>query len=797
MADVLPPLVVDGSVLAIPRASATQNGYLSREDYILFSGTTAVPVTSFNTRTGDIILLEDDVLAALGYVPLNKHGGTMTGPLILNADPVAALGAATRQFVLSQLAPAAGLPGVVLLSAYGTSGSPEVFTGNTSLGSTTLVINRPSDFVVGQGIFIAGAGPSSGDLVTKVNAIAGTSITLQNAASTSRSATKVQHDDTVALQTALNTQVAAGGGTIFVPPGFYRLNGPLGDFNSIIKLPFVASYPATSAGLATAVGLIAFNQPFPGFGPEPTFPGCAIFQTDQAGSDTNSAMFSAAPWVNNRPDLSSRLTLYMSNLTIQTYDNPRISGLDFGMCGNTILENITIDTGAANPSLLSEPTHGTFGIRTPQPGTGISADSFNMLTVGGYGIGIRFSEAFNSAWFVVGLCGVGMQCDSTSVHQAYGNCQLSQCKTLVQVNSPQPFDMNIDMQVDPNGSNWYYTPPGHDIYDPGNLATGIIKYVKVVVNSTSPGTASNTGLANCTLINMHGLGSRVAGTQSFADLVTTPDLNVTGTLHLSDGVRQEIVNFGPDNSADPGYRHLEVPNIAGGPGERTALWASGAGVETSLPGSLNTGLVSYWNFNEATGATVLDNHGSNNLIDAGGCTSQPGHVAPTSLARGFNGSSQYLAIGDGSQVGLNPGNSSFTISCWVYLNSKAATQTIIGKTLAPPAYPDAYFLQYSQASDKFLWVIADTALGYHQLPLSSFGSPPINTWIFIVAWLDASANKIYAQVNNGAVDMLDLAGAIPNASPGNFQIGAYGYPEAQLLNGRIDAVGFWNRVLST
>jgi len=40
-----------------------------------------------------------DVTSALGYTPVNKAGDTMTGDLILNADPTNALGAATKQYV--------------------------------------------------------------------------------------------------------------------------------------------------------------------------------------------------------------------------------------------------------------------------------------------------------------------------------------------------------------------------------------------------------------------------------------------------------------------------------------------------------------------------------------------------------------------------------------------------------------------------------------------------------------------------------------------------------------------------
>jgi len=40
-----------------------------------------------------------DVTNALGYTPVNQSGDTMTGDLILNADPTNALGAATKQYV--------------------------------------------------------------------------------------------------------------------------------------------------------------------------------------------------------------------------------------------------------------------------------------------------------------------------------------------------------------------------------------------------------------------------------------------------------------------------------------------------------------------------------------------------------------------------------------------------------------------------------------------------------------------------------------------------------------------------
>ena len=58
-------------------------------------------VTAFNARTGSVTLNSTDVLNASGLL---NTGGTMTGALVLNADPSVALGAATKQYVDNEVA---------------------------------------------------------------------------------------------------------------------------------------------------------------------------------------------------------------------------------------------------------------------------------------------------------------------------------------------------------------------------------------------------------------------------------------------------------------------------------------------------------------------------------------------------------------------------------------------------------------------------------------------------------------------------------------------------------------------
>jgi hypothetical protein len=58
-----------------------------------------ITVNGKGLTTGTSAVLASDINASLGYTPLNKAGDTMSGLLILSADPVNVFGAATKQYV--------------------------------------------------------------------------------------------------------------------------------------------------------------------------------------------------------------------------------------------------------------------------------------------------------------------------------------------------------------------------------------------------------------------------------------------------------------------------------------------------------------------------------------------------------------------------------------------------------------------------------------------------------------------------------------------------------------------------
>lgn len=101
---------------------------------------------------------------------------------------------------------------------YGASGSSQSTTGSITTGTNTLTIAGAIDFVDGQGISIVGAGVAGADLITQISSGGGTvNLVLVDNASTTVSGAAVEHDDTIAIQAAIDSL----GGTI-TSPGIVR-----------------------------------------------------------------------------------------------------------------------------------------------------------------------------------------------------------------------------------------------------------------------------------------------------------------------------------------------------------------------------------------------------------------------------------------------------------------------------------------------------------------------------------------------------------------------------------------------
>jgi hypothetical protein len=75
---------------------------------------------------------------------------------------------------------------------------------------------------------------------------------------------------------------------------------------------------------------------------------------------------------------------------------------------------------------------------------------------------------------------------------------------------------------------------------------------------------------------------------------------------------------------------------------------------------------------------------------------------------------------------------------------------------------------------------------------STFGSPALNTWYFLVAWYDSVADTLNIQINNGTVDGKSNATGCFDSAKG-FTLGDFAFTP---FDGLLDEVGIWKKVLS-
>lgn len=183
------------------------------------------------------------------------------------------------------------------------------------------------------------------------------------------------------------------------------------------------------------------------------------------------------------------------------------------------------------------------------------------------------------------------------------------------------------------------------------------------------------------------------------------------------------------------YRGEEAPSAAA---TSTAVDSSG----NNRPGAYNgptNGPSTHWTFDENGGTTAADSSGAANtgtLVNAP--TWSNGRI---NHALTFNGSSQYVT---GARAGVRT-DTSFSVSAWVYLTSKATYSTAVSQD---GSNISGFFLQYSQGLDRWAFVIRtsdSTSAGLDTAQGSA--APSLNTWYHLLGVYDSAAHQISLYVN--------------------------------------------------
>jgi Concanavalin A-like lectin/glucanases superfamily/Repeat of unknown function (DUF5907)/Chaperone of endosialidase len=259
----------------------------------------------------------------------------------------------------------------------------------------------------------------------------------------------------------------------------------------------------------------------------------------------------------------------------------------------------------------------------------------------------------------------------------------------------------------------------------------------------------------------------------FSD-VTTKDASTTthGLLRKLSGTATEYLN-GAGAWATP----------AGG----TNYWSRTAPATNSLA----TGILAFWPLEEATG-NRQDSVGGNHLVPTGTTVQVTNAVGKIGNALAMNGTANtYLSVADNATFSAGP-NMSFTVACWVYSATTGGQWGFVGKGAANVS---TNFVEYMLWQHSNGWHFGVGNGSSYTAVTSSF-APVANQWCLLIGWYDHVADIQYIQVNNGTpTQVSNTAGSYDSTSP--FEVGhTVGVTTGQSLNGRIDMVGFWKRVLT-
>ena len=237
---------------------------------------------------------------------------------------------------------------------------------------------------------------------------------------------------------------------------------------------------------------------------------------------------------------------------------------------------------------------------------------------------------------------------------------------------------------------------------------------------------------------------------------------------------------------------------------RTPIYQVRLHVRHPLDSTLVAGLKGYWRLDESSGVRY-DAIGLGNLQDNNTVTQAVGKIG--NAARFASVNREYLSCSLPANSPLRTGDTDFAVGAWVYLETLSADQVIISQYGRAIGFGliSGWKVFFDNGNQQFRFTIRDDQSPgtTKNLLASSFGTPSINTWYYVAAWHDSTANLIKISVNDGAVDSLATAGIYPPsyiADP--LMIGAdnsggtaLGEP-ANFMNGRIDEVSFWKTVFA-
>jgi len=224
--------------------------------------------------------------------------------------------------------------------------------------------------------------------------------------------------------------------------------------------------------------------------------------------------------------------------------------------------------------------------------------------------------------------------------------------------------------------------------------------------------------------------------------------------------------------------------------EVVRLYNNGNGL--SFPfNSLQDRLISYWKLDETSGTR----YDSNLANDLGDNNTVPYTTGKVSNAADFTASSsEYLNVA--SNATLTTGDIDFTYAGWMNLRAKNFLdfQIILSKRNGGTNEREIT-IDFDRVADRFRASISSNGTSSSTVSANNFGSPNINTWYFFMVWYDSKGKTINISINNGPANSVSHSGGA-YVGTAQFCLGAGNTTADTFLDGYLDEVGFWKRLLT-
>ena len=197
-------------------------------------------------------------------------------------------------------------------------------------------------------------------------------------------------------------------------------------------------------------------------------------------------------------------------------------------------------------------------------------------------------------------------------------------------------------------------------------------------------------------------------------------------------------------------------------------------------------LIGWWALDEASGDAIDSASGGLNLTANATPGTAVGKVATCRTLEAA--SSQYFNRTSGTNFGC--ANIAFFWSLWVKWVSQGDARRVFSH-----AKNDFSFINYElyeSGNGGLVFRAWSAGLGGNKAVTYS-GALSTGLWYHIVCGQDAPDGNLFIAVNNSTPDTAALAGLIPAAGDGQFNLGRYAAGENSYIDAYIDEVGFWKR----